>query len=72
MCVVFLVLGHMCAQGLLDFSVHKLHKICTLGSLLIDLGPTGTPKILDWSAFLVKAMTIKHVVALEWPPMLFA
>ena len=43
-------------------------KICILRSLFIRPGPTCAHTILDWSVILVKATTITHVVALEWPP----
>ena len=58
--------------GLLDFSVHELHEISAIWSLLIRLGPTCAPTIFDWSTVLIEAMAVTCVVTLEWAPMLLA
>ncbi len=68
----FLVLARMFVKGLLDFSAHKLHKIHTLQSLFIRLGPTCAPMILNRSTVLVEAMAVARVVTLERPPILLA
>ena len=68
----FPVLVLVFAQGILDFCAHQLHKICTLGSLLIRLRPTCAPMTLDWGVVFVKLMTVEGIVAFEWPSMLLA
>ncbi len=72
MCTVFLVLPHVYMYGLLDFGVHHLHEIRTLGPLLSRLRPPCAPMILDQSAVLIKVTTLAHVVVFEQPSMLFA
>ncbi len=72
---ILLVLAQLLGHGKEYFpklSLDDLFKIHAIMYLFSWLGPGCAPIPIDWSANLVKTVTVRCAVALVWPSMLSA